>query len=166
MSFVLWIALTAFAAERTCTPSCDTNEVCTATGKCVTPCIPPCEGDAKCNSDGKCVGGTALGGPIGTPNVGASSPNVGGATLCVERTTKDTVQRVTWSVLIDGRVAGGVAGGTEACFDTEPGRQTVVVMYNDPSTGAKSRAEKTVQIAPGGTVKVAVASSGKNIVFK
>jgi hypothetical protein len=160
MAFALWMALTAFADERTCTPACDIDEVCTPAGRCVTPCIPACTGDATCNADGVCVTPATDMRTTGTP------ANVGAGKLCVERRQKDSVARVRWSVLIDGRVAGGLRGGTEQCFETDPGTRTVVVTYVDPTTGARPQASKTVQVTPNGTVHVAVASSGTNIVFE
>ena len=159
MSFALWIVLTSFAADYTCTPQCDVNEVCTAIGKCVTPCIPACTDGATCNDDGMCVGGKPIGRPI-------SSPNVGDGKLCVERRQKDAAARVRWSVIIDGRSAGGLQGGTEQCFEADPGTHTVVVTYVDPTTQARSEASKSVTVSPNGTVRVAVTSSGKDIVFE
>jgi hypothetical protein len=159
MTFLLWIALTA-SAERNCMPACDVNEICTVSGKCITPCIPACTDGQSCNGDGVCVG---------EKNIGAStikSPNVGEATLCVERLSKDEVARTRWSVLIDGKTAGGLSGGTKECFETEPGTHQVVVTYLDPISGARPRAEKSVTMAPNGTVNVAVTSSGKDIVFQ
>jgi hypothetical protein len=162
-AFAFWIALAprAEAKNPQCSPACDVNEVCTPAGRCVTPCIPACQAGTTCDANGMCVDSGAF-----APKAAAPITTVGGAKLCVARRPNETAPRVRWSVLIDGRIAGGVAGGSEQCFDAEPGRRTVVVMYVDPPTGARQEASKTVEIGPSGSVHVTVAASGSNIVFE
>jgi hypothetical protein len=157
----LFLSLAAFAEEPTCSPACAEDEVCTPAGRCVTPCAPPCGPGFTCNASGTCV---EAGGDV--PRTTSTPSNVGAAQVCVARQPTETGARVRWSVLIDGRIAGGLTPGGEQCFDSEPGTRTVKVMYVDPSTGARPEASKTVQLAPSGTVHVAVASRGTAIVFE
>ena len=164
LSFAIWMAIVggANAEERTCTPACDVNEVCTAAGKCVTPCIPACTNGKTCNADGMCEPSKKM----GESNIEPPSSNVGGGKVCVERRQKDATARTSWAVSIDGKTVGGLRGGTKQCFASEPGRHTLVVSYVDPMTRDQSKASTTVQVTPGRTVSVAVTARGSDIVFQ
>jgi hypothetical protein len=165
--FALWMAILghAFAAgtQADCTPACDVNEVCTASGKCVTPCIPACTNGKTCNADGVCEASKKMGdSSIQAPK----STSTGGGKLCVTRLHKDTSARTSWAVAVDGRTVGGLRGGTKQCFNTDPGRHTVVVSYVDPYTRDRSRAQKTVQVTMGKTTSVSVNARGDDIYFQ
>jgi hypothetical protein len=167
LSFALWMAIVgravAAGTEADCTPACDVNEVCTSSGRCITPCIPACTNGKTCNADGQCEPSKKLGESSIEP---PKSSNVGGAKICVERRHKDAKARNTWTVTIDGKTVGGLRGGTKQCFNTDPGRHDVMVSYLDPFTKDRSRATKTVQATMGRTTSVAVTARGDDIVFQ
>ena len=167
LSFAIWVATvgraSAAGVQADCTPACDVNEVCTSSGRCVTPCIPACTNGKTCNANGMCEPSKKMGeGTIEPPK----SSNVGGAKVCVERRSRDTKARTSWAVAIDGRTVGGLSGGSKQCYTTPPGRHTIVVSYVDPFTRDRSRAQTTIQVAPGRTASVAVAAKGDDIVFQ
>ena len=166
LSFAIWMATVggAFAAgvEADCTPACDMNEVCTASGRCVTPCIPACTNGKTCNADGQCEPSKKL----GESTIEPPKSSTGGGQVCVTRTHKDTKARTSWAVAIDGRTVGGVSGGSKQCYNTQPGRHTVVVSYVDPFTRDRSRAQTTIQVATGRATAVVVTAKGDDIVFE
>jgi len=166
LSFAIWMAFVrgAFGAgvEADCTPACDVNEVCTSSGRCVTPCIPACTNGKTCNADGQCEPSKKL----GESTIEPPKSSTGGGKVCVERRQRDTKARTSWAVAIDGRTVGGLRGGTKQCFTTPPGRHDIVVSYVDPLTRDRSRAQTTVQVTPGRTTSVAVTARGDDIVFQ
>ena len=167
LSFAVWIAIvggaSAAGVEADCTPACAVNEVCTSSGKCVTPCIPACTTGKTCKASGKCESKKMGESTIQPPK---SSTVGGGAKLCVARPQRDTTLRTSWTVAIDGRNVGSLPAETKQCFTTQPGKHTIVVSYVDPLTRERSRGQATVQLASGRTRSVAVTARGSDIVFQ